>query len=201
MKFLKNYIEKKKKESLWSKITDVLMILLIVGLIIPSTRTPILVFFKQITNFSPSVSAEDDYGKLNSNDYLWTLVDESGQQVRLEQFGDKPIFINFWATWCAPCLAEMPSIAELQKEFGQEVHFVFISYEDFTKTIPLLREKQWDFKTYVPANQEPKILQSNSLPTTFIIDKHGKIVVRETGNKKWSGNSVKELLRELIKQN
>ena len=201
MKFLKNYIEKKKKESLWSKITDVLMILLIVGLIIPTTRTPILVFFKQITNFSPSVSAEDDYGKLNSNDYLWTLVDESGQQVRLEQFSDKPIFINFWATWCAPCLAEMPSIAELQKEFGQEVHFVFISYEDFSKTIPLLREKQWDFKTYVPANQEPKILQSNSLPTTFIIDKHGKIVVRETGNKKWSGNSVKELLRELIKQN
>jgi thiol-disulfide isomerase/thioredoxin len=201
MKFLKNYIETKKKESLWSKITDILMILLIVGLIIPTTRTPILVFFKQITNFSPSVSAEDDYGKLSSNDYLWTLVDEKGQQVRLEQFGDKPIFINFWATWCAPCLAEMPSIAELQKEFGTEVHFIFISYEDFAKTTPLLLEKQWDFKTYFPANREPKILQSNSLPTTFIIDKNGKIVVRETGNKKWSGNSVKELLRELIKQN
>lgn len=199
MKLLKNYIEKYRKKSLYSKITDVLFILLIIGLLIPQTRTPIIVFVKQLTNFSPSVSAKDDFGTLSKKDYQWEFLDSGHQKRQLEDFKNKPILINFWATWCPPCLAEMPSLQKLQNDYGNKVNFIFISNEEQSLTFQFLQDKEWNLKSYRPLNHTPELLQSNSIPTTFIIDQNGKIVVKETGNKNWNGDSVRELLDQLIK--
>lgn len=198
MKLLKNYIEKQKKKSLFSKITDVLFIVLIIGLLIPQTRTPIMVFIKQLTNFSPSVSVDDNFGTLNKNDFQWEFLDSGHQKKQLQDFMGKPILINFWATWCPPCIAEMPSLQKLQNDYKDKVHFIFISHEDQSLTFQFLREKGWNLKSYRPLTTEPELLQSNSLPTTFIIDKDGTIVVKETGNKNWNSDGVKELLDNLI---
>lgn len=198
MKLLKNYIEKQKKKSLWAKITDILFILLIIGLLIPQSRTPIMIFIKQITNFAPSVSAKDSFGKLNKTDYEWKFLDSGQKTKSLNDFNDKPILINFWATWCPPCIAEMPSLQKLQNEYDSKIHFIFISHESPSITLPFLREKKWSFSSYTPLLQEPELLQSNSLPTTFIIGKAGNIVVKKTGNHKWDSDGVKELLDQLI---
>lgn len=198
MKMLKNYIEKQKNKSLFSKITDILFILLIIGLLIPQTRTPIVVFLKQLSNFSPSVSVNDHFGMLNKKDYQWQFLDSGQQEKQLKDFQDKPILINFWATWCPPCIAEMPSLLKLQKDYGNKVHFLFISQENQTVTYSFLQEKKWSFNSYRPLSREPLLLQSNSLPTTFIIDTNGNILVKETGNKNWNGDSVRELLDTLI---
>lgn len=194
---LKKYIEKQKKKSLMSKISDIIFILLIIGILIPQTRTPIIVFLKQITNFSPSVSVDDNFGKLNKQDFEWEFMDAGHQKKRLKDFNDKPILINFWATWCPPCIAEMPSLQKLQKDYGSKVHFILISHEDQSITHQFLQGKKWNFSSYRPLNHEPELLQSNSLPTTFIIDKDGNIVVKETGNKNWNGKSVRKLLDQL----
>jgi thiol-disulfide isomerase/thioredoxin len=157
-----------------------------------------MVFIKQITNFAPSVSANDNFGKLKKTDYQWKFLDSGQQTKSLQDFNNKPILINFWATWCPPCIAEMPSLQKLENEYGSKVHFIFISHEDPQITLPFLREKKWNFSSYTPLLQEPELLQSNSLPTTFIIDKAGNIVVKKTGNHKWDSDSVKELLDQLI---
>lgn len=198
MKLLKNYIEKQKKKSLWAKITDILFILLIIGLVVPQTRTPIMVFIKQITNFAPSVSADDNFGKLSETDYNWSFLNSGHQTKTLEDFNDKPILINFWASWCPPCIAEMPSLQKLQNEYGSKVHFIFISHEDQNITVPFLKEKKWNFNSYTPLIHEPELLRSNSLPTTYIIDKSGNIIVKKTGNHKWDSDGVKELLDRLV---
>lgn len=198
MKFLKNYVDKQKKKSIWAKLSDVLFILLIIGLLIPSTRTPIMVFLKKITNFAPSVSVDDDFGKLSETDFQYTFEDQHGRVLRLKDFSEKPIFLNFWATWCPPCVAEMPSIERLENEFGDQVHFIFISNEMKHTTQNFLSEHQYNFESYRPRNREPGELLVSSLPTTFIISKDGRIVVRKTGNHKWDSDGVKELLKELI---
>ncbi len=198
MKLLKNYIEKQKKKSLWAKITDILFILLVISLLVPQTRLPIMVFIKQITNFAPSVSRDDHFGRLSKTDYNWSFIDSGHQIKSLNDYNDKPILINFWATWCPPCVAEMPSLQKLQNEYSSKVHFIFISYEDQNITLPFLQEKKWSFNSYTPVVQEPKLLQSKSLPTTFIIDKTGNIVVKKTGNHKWNSDGVKALLDRLI---
>lgn len=198
MKILKKYIKKQKNKSLMSKISDIIFILLIIGLLVPQTRTPIIVFLKQITNFSPSVSVDNNFGKLNDQDLQWEFLDSGHQKKQLEDYSNKPILINFWATWCPPCIAEMPSLQKLQNDYGNRVHFIFISHEDQTITHRFLQEKKWNFESYRPLSREPELLQSNSLPTTFIIDQKGNIVVKETGNKNWNGQSVRKLLDQLI---
>lgn len=198
MEFIKKYIDKQKKKSIWSKISDLLFIILIIGLLIPQSRTPIIVFIKQLTNFSPSVSSEDNYGELSSKDYMWTILDSKNNKHILENFSNKPILINFWATWCPPCIAEMPSLINLQNEFGDRVHFIFISQEETTTINQFLKDKNWELNSYRQFSLEPPLLSTTSLPTTYIIDKHGRIIVKESGNKKWDSDSVKSLLHELI---
>lgn len=198
MKFLRNYIEKQKKKSIWSWIGDVFFVILVIGLLIPNTRTPIMVFVKKITLFSPSVSADKQYGKLQAVDYQWQLKDVHGNVVDLSHFDDKPIFINFWATWCPPCIAEMPSIESLAQEYGQKVHFLLVSYEKQAITKPFLFEKGLKLETYRMLSKEPSVLSSSSIPVTFIIDKDGHVLVKEMGSSDWNSRSVKELLDRLI---
>ena len=198
MNFIEKYIEKQKKKSLWSWIGDILFAILIIGLLIPSTRTPIMVFIKEVTMFSPSVSADDNYGLLTKQDYLWQLKNENGIITKLSDYNDKPIFINFWATWCPPCIAEMPAIDNLQKEYADRVAFLLVSYEDHAVTQKFLKGKGLNPHTFQALSKEPELLSSNSIPITFIIDKQGQIVVKKTGSSQWDSDSVKELLDKLI---
>lgn len=198
MNFFQKYWDKQKKKSWWAWVSDIFFILLFTGLLIPATRTPIMVFIKELTNFAPSVSADDHYGKLSAKDYQWTLLNDKNQKVQLKELSDKPILINFWATWCPPCIAEMPSFDRLQKDYGDKVYFLFISQENQSITRNFIKEKNWNLSSYRPINHEPSILSSTSLPTTFIINKDGVIVVKEAGNKKWDSQKVRNLLDELI---
>jgi len=198
MKFIDKYIEKQKKKTVWAWLGDIIFGLLIIGLLIPATRTPIVVFVKKITNFSPSVSLDDHYGQLSERDYLWQLKDAEGRMIQLKNLSDKPLFINFWATWCPPCIAEMPTIIELEKEYGDRVHFVLVSQEDHFVTKKFLEKNHWDILTYQPYSRIPEILSSSSIPLTLIVDNKGKVVVHKTGNHNWNGNSVRELLDALI---
>jgi len=200
MKFINKYIEKQKKKSIWSWFGDIFFAFLIIGLLIPTTRTPIMVFVKKVTMFSPSVSADEDYGQLSENDYLWQLKDTKGQVINLGALNGKPVFINFWATWCPPCIAEMPEIMDLEKDYGDKVHFVLVSNEDHKVTNKFLLENSWTLNTYQPMSRTPKLLASNSIPVTMIINKSGKIVVRKTGSSNWNGDSVRELLDVLLKE-
>ena len=200
MKFLEKYIEKQKKKSVWAWFGDIVFGLLIIGLLIPSTRTPIMVFVKKVTMFSPSVSADENYGQLSEKDYLWQLKDGTGQVINLGGLKGKPVFINFWATWCPPCIAEMPEIMELEKDYGDKVHFVLVSNESHSLTNKFLQEKKWELNTYQPLSRTPELLSSNSIPITMIINKQGRIVVSKTGSSNWNGDSVRELLDVLLEE-
>ena len=200
MKFIENYIKKQKKKSFWAWVGDIVFAILLIGMLIPSTRTPIMVFVKEITMFAPSVSVEDNYGQLTAQDYLWKLKDTNGQTFNLNDFKDKPLFINFWATWCPPCIAEMPAIERLYQEYGDEVHFLLVSHEEQAITKNFLKEKSLNIKTYQMISKEPEVFLSSSIPITFIVNKDGALIVKKTGSNKWDSDSVKELLDELISE-
>jgi thiol-disulfide isomerase/thioredoxin len=183
------------------KLTDILLIILVILVLIPQTRQPLLVFVKRISNLPPFISSNDHYGRLSEGDYQWKFVDVDGRTYHLTDFNEKPIFINFWATWCPPCIAEMPSIYKLYNDYSDQVNFLFFSNEDHSITQAFLEKNEWCFNTYKPLFASPDLLDSNTLPTTFIIDKDGNIIVKEKGNKKWDSNKVRNLLDELLIQN
>ncbi len=198
MKFIENYKAKLKKKSKGSWASDILFLLLLLALIFPATRNPIVVFVKRATLFGPSVSAHDNFGKLNGNDLQWQLINPDNQIIRLADLSDKPIFINFWATWCAPCIAEMPAVEKLYLDYKDKVNFVIVTNESKALTDAFLQKQGLNLPVYRFQTKEPKLLQSKTIPATFVLNKRGKIVVLEKGTRNWNSKNVRELLDSLI---
>ena len=153
------------------KISDIIFVVFIALLLIPQTRTPIQVALNKlkVAVWSPSV---EDEGKVT--------------------------FLSYWATWCPPCIAELPGIQELYSDYGDKVDFVLLSQEETDKVQRFITKKGYDVPVYIPQMQAPEILQSNSLPTNYIIDAKGNIIIKETGAADWNSNKVRILLDGLL---
>jgi thiol-disulfide isomerase/thioredoxin len=132
-------------------------------------------------------------------DYDFKLVNSEGNVVNLKDYKGDVIFINFWATWCPPCVAEMPGLQLLYNAYGEKVTFLFIARDKKEKVSNFITKKNYNLPVYFESGFTPKTLYSAALPTTFIIDKKGNIVVAETGSADWNSESVHILLDGLLK--
>ena len=103
------------------------------------------------------------------------LVSESGRSVRLSDLRGKVVFVNFWGSWCTPCLLEMASIRKLQATLGgrSDVAFVFVSArpQELQKDGSWLREHGVAGQNYRTEGGNPGL----SVPTTFILDRNGAV--------------------------
>ncbi len=124
----------------------------------------------------------------------WQLADLNGNKFVLEDFSDKPLFLNFWATWCAPCRAEMPSILSLMEQTGNEAHFVLVTYDPPEKVRAFLEKHDWDLPVYFPMQQAPAELEASSLPTTLVINAQNEIIHRSEGMRNWGSEQAVKLL-------
>lgn len=132
-------------------------------------------------------------------DYDFELVNSKGNAVNLSEYKGDVIFINFWATWCPPCVAEMPDLQMLYDAYGEKVTFLFIARDKKEKVSNFIIKKNYNLPVYFESGFTPKTLYSAALPTTFIIDKKGNIVVAETGSADWNAESVRILLDGLLR--
>lgn len=131
-------------------------------------------------------------------DLNFQLIDTSGKVTSLTEMKGKVIFINIWATWCAPCLAEMPSIHKLYKEMGDEVVFIMLSVDDdFEKAKAFNSRKGYNFPIYSLASNIPATYESTTIPTTYVIDAQGNLVLSHSGMADYSSEKFKKFLRSL----
>lgn len=176
-----------------------ILLLIFLGLLL---FTPIgfhtKVFINRLISFSPSVLAEERRPQLSS--YNWVLASGEGDQLNFNELRGKVILINFWASWCPPCIAEMPDLNELYSAYQEEVVFLFVAKDQKKKVEQFLEKHQYTFPVYYETGPAPEELQSRSLPTTYIISRHGKIVISEKGAANWSSDIITGLLDELIMQ-
>jgi len=140
---------------------------------------------------------KEDMKTLSS--YNWKLVNSEGDIVNFESFKGKAIVVNFWATWCPPCIAEMPSFQKLYDVYKDDVIFLFVASDEENKVVNFLSKNDYTIPVYFEASSRPVEMRSNSLPTTYIINRNGEIVVDKTGAVDWNSNKVKDLLDELIR--
>lgn len=132
-------------------------------------------------------------------DFGMTLINSKGEKVSMEQYRGKVIFINFWATWCPPCVAEMPSINSMYKDIDKDkIEVLMVSFDrSFEKAINYKANKGFDFEVYAPASAIPKMYESNSIPTTFVIDSKGNLVFTHKGMADYNRKDFKEFLKGL----
>ncbi len=134
--------------------------------------------------------------------YDFTLTGLDGSTLDFETLKGKVIFINMWATWCAPCVAEMPSIKEMYSHYkdNPDVVFVMISFDKTAeKAGKFVKKKGYDMPVYFPnETQIPKVYESKGIPTTYVIDKEGYIVYRKVGMANYESKSFAKMLDGLI---
>lgn len=184
MKFFKSH---------WSNI----VFLLIIGLlIIPQTRKPIQVAVNRLFAFSPSEVSPEERQIVSS--YNWPLQNLEGERLNFSEAEGEVVLVNMWATWCPPCIAEMPSLSKLYQDYGKKVNFYFISQEEAGKLQNFLEKKNYDLPVFQPLTQPPHSLEFTSLPTTYLISRSGEIVIRKTGAADWNSKSTRELIDDLL---
>jgi thiol-disulfide isomerase/thioredoxin len=180
-----------------SHISNLLFVIVITLMIIPQTRKPIQVGLHSIVAlFSPLAIDKED--QLLLSNYDWQLLDSNSTIFTLEKAKGKVLFVNLWATWCPPCIAEMPSMQKIYDAYGDRVVFLFISNENQEKVTAFLKRKNRSIPSYYPLSSSPKDIASNSIPATYIIDKKGFIVVEKIGAANWNSTSVRKLLDNLL---
>jgi thiol-disulfide isomerase/thioredoxin len=179
------------------KTSNIIFLIVIALLIIPQTRQPIQVFLhKGLALISPSTIKEEKREIIS--DYNWQLRDQDGLPFNFSEAKGKVVFLNFWATWCPPCIAEMPSIEALYSDYKNKVVFLLVSNEDI-ETINSFKDKNnYSFKFFNPISKPPNDLQTNSIPQTYIIDKSGKIVMDKSGAANWNSDTVRAVLDDLL---
>ena len=131
-------------------------------------------------------------------DISWRLKTLSNTTISFESSEKRVAVLNFWATWCPPCLAEMPSFHRLYTQYNDKVDFYLVSYEAPEVLSAFLKKYGYTFPVYMPISTTPGVLSTNVFPTTFVVDKKGDIVIHEKGVAAWDSDIMQELLNTLI---
>lgn len=136
----------------------------------------------------PAVKAkvESEFDKIK-------LTELDGKPIDLYQYAGKTIFINFWATWCGPCIQEMPSIQKAKSSLkDQDVVFLFASNEEVEAIEAFSKKQSYDFHYVRVENLEQ--LNIMALPTTYIFNPNKQLVFSEMGYRKWDSKSNIDLI-------
>ncbi|MGB5434891.1 MAG: TlpA disulfide reductase family protein [Maribacter sp.] len=136
--------------------------------------------------------------QLSVENYDWEMMDVNGHTFNFERARDKVVLINFWATWCPPCVAEMPSLQGLYDDYGDKVVFLFIAEDSAEKVTSFMDKKGYDLPVYYSKTEAPDLLLAKLLPTTYVLDKNGKIIIAETGAADWNSEKVRKILDGLL---
>ncbi len=125
----------------------------------------------------PAASTETTINKIQ-------LTDLKNRGINMKQYKGKTVFVNFWATWCKPCIAEMPSIQKLQTRLKDEnVIFLLASNEDINEIEGFKNDNKYTFHYTRLINMEALNIQA--IPTTHIYNPDGQLVFSETGSRNW----------------
>ena len=131
----------------------------------------------------------------------WRFQSLDGEETSLTAFEGKVLFVNLWATWCGPCVVEMPGIQRLYERFPQEdVAFLLVSDEPPDVVREFVQEKGWKLPLYVSDDQRPSAFETLGIPATFILDRTGRIVFRHVGSAAWDDESSVLFLTELLEK-
>lgn len=135
-----------------------------------------------------------------SSSLYFEMLDADGNSVELSDLKGKVVFINFWATWCPPCIAEMPSIQKMYDKVRDDEEIVVLTVEvqgAKEKAMKFMERKNMDLPVLYPNTAIPEEIFQGSLPTTVIFDKDGNIAHTTMGMADYSGQNILDFFEEL----
>ena len=129
-----------------------------------------------------------------------SFFDIKGKKYTFDDFLGKLLIVNLWATWCAPCIDEMPTLINMQKILKNDVVVLAISQDRNKKIIePFIRENKWsELGFYISQDLNfAKNINIRGLPTTIIISSEGEEIGRLEGTIEWDDKEVLKIISHL----
>jgi thiol-disulfide isomerase/thioredoxin len=133
-------------------------------------------------------------------DLRLSVSDGNGTVFSLADLEGQVRFVNFWATWCAPCLAEMPAISRLHDDYGDRVQFVMVNMDEIGLARDYFSREEFGLTPVVPVSSIPPTFTTGAIPTTVIIDKEGRIAVHESGMADYDSKRFRSSLDRLLSE-
>ena len=139
----------------------------------------------------------ENLSDLESLQFKTSFVDLYEKEIDLSVFKEGKIVVSYWATWCGPCIKEMPSIKRAEKileDYGYT--FLLVSDETITKISKFKNERNFDFN-FLKSSKSFETLGVYSMPTSYIFDENGKIIETIVGAIEWDSEEMINKLKML----
>lgn len=131
-----------------------------------------------VIEFKPGMPIKEG---VQAPDFTGELID--GTSITLSELQGKPVIINFWATWCGPCVKEMPAFERLKDDFGDKIGIIAVNCGDDAGTVKdFMEENGYTFPVVLDEEYSISMLYpTNSIPYTVVVDAEGKVTHISTG--------------------
>lgn len=190
------------------KIFNIAFIALILTIVfVPEVKAGFQQGLMKLGFFKPDLTSEvikpneNQTVESSKTPYEMDFVDRDGKLIKLKDLEGKVVFINFWATWCGPCIAEMPSIQKLYNKYRDNPEVVFVLLEaegNKVKAAKFMENKKLTLPVYYPSGNIPQEFFRGRLPTTVILDKQGNIAHTTEGMADYSGQDIVDFIDQVI---
>ena len=135
---------------------------------------------------------------------IFALPATSGHTISLREFRGRHVLLNFWATWCPPCVAEMPDLEKVYREFKAEglvIVAVSIDIEGQKVVAPFWEKTGFTFPSLLdPSREVATRYGAWALPTSFLINPEGEVIARIPGPREWHSDRARAVFKTLLQQ-
>jgi len=132
-------------------------------------------------------------------DLSWAMMSLTGERITLEAFRGRVIIVNSWATWCEPCVAELRSLSALRAAVPDSaLVFVLVAPQQRSAVQSFVRRRGLSLPVYLEMAPAPPGYRFEAVPTTWVIDRAGRIALRHRGAQNWNTAALRERLTALL---
>lgn len=143
----------------------------------------------------PPIKSLKVLGKLPGS---WGVTSLDGKQIDMSQLRGKVVFINRWATWCPPCVEEMPGIQALYESVKDaDIAFLIVTNEAAAKVKSFVKNKGWALPVHIATEGVPPILDPGVVPVTLIVNRKGEVVFEMQGAMDWDTDQARTFLKSI----
>jgi thiol-disulfide isomerase/thioredoxin len=186
----------KKHLTIGNLLNALFFIAVIVLLFVPSAKAFLLRGLMKTGFFQPEVSSLSKPVQVPDISFR----DVKGENITLSSLKGKVVFINFWATWCPPCIAEMPSINTLYQKLAANKNIVFLMADADGRpeqALLFLKKKNYNLPVYAATTTVPANISAGTIPTTIVLNKRGEMVYHHEGVADYTNDKFAAYLQQL----
>ncbi|MFC0514375.1 TlpA family protein disulfide reductase [Mucilaginibacter angelicae] len=189
----------RKKISVSNIFSMLIMALALLVIFNPNAKGYLIRGLMSLGFFQPDTEGYTDHHENLTNIPDIQFKDASGNTTSLSLLKSKVVFINYWATWCPPCIAEMPKVNELYKKFRNDPKVAFLLVDvdnNQPKAKAFMLKNGYDLPLYTQISNVPETLLDGTIPTTLVFGKDGKLIYKHSGAADYSSEKFEAFIKK-----